>query len=163
METSNIDARSSFLIISGVFFLFVFLATPRNCKLNKVLLKLFLRFTKRCKTNFYFQDIADFVYLLYSIWSWRFHLESLTFQKFIALILNILSFKLSIWISELFTASFVTLHLAQKVKLSIFESSKCVCSKNVWGNLKKNLHISSRFMLSLYSSKLLLQTENLKN
>ena len=32
ISASNIDVRSSFLIISGVFFLFVFLAKPRNYK-----------------------------------------------------------------------------------------------------------------------------------
>ena len=32
ISVSNIDVRNSFLIISGVFFLFVFLAKPRNYK-----------------------------------------------------------------------------------------------------------------------------------
>ena len=38
-ETSNIDARSSFLIIMGVFFLFILLATPRNYKVRNVFVK----------------------------------------------------------------------------------------------------------------------------
>ena len=44
----------------------------------------------------------------------------------------------------------MTLNLAlntwlKKVKLSIFDSSKCVYVKNLRGNLRKNLHIFSRF------------------
>ena len=46
------------------FFLFVFLGTMRNYKLKKILLKPFCRFTKRCQTNFVFQNMADFVYLI---------------------------------------------------------------------------------------------------
>ena len=45
LQTSYIDARSSFLIISGVLFFLTFFATPRNYKLKKALLK----FTKLCK------------------------------------------------------------------------------------------------------------------
>ena len=54
--TSNIDDCNSFLIISGVFFSFVFLATPRNYKLRKVLLKPNRRFTKCCQINFTFRS-----------------------------------------------------------------------------------------------------------
>ena len=50
-KTSNIDATSSCLIISGVPFIFVFLAAPHSYKLKKVLLKPNSRFTKRCKTK----------------------------------------------------------------------------------------------------------------
>ena len=91
---------ATLLIISGVFFLFVFLTTLCKHKKNKVLLKPFCRFTKHCQISFTFQNIADFVYLI----NWWFHLESLkfsfhlksfTFQKFIAFILNILYFKLN--------------------------------------------------------------------
>ena len=59
-------------------------------------------------------------------------MKSLTFEKFIAFLLNILSFNLSILISELFTAPFVTLYLAQNVY-------------NFWGNPRKNFHVFSRF------------------
>ena len=35
--------------------------------------------------------------------------------------------------------------MTQEVKLSIFESSKCVYHENFRGNLKKNLHIFCHF------------------
>ena len=35
--------------------------------------------------------------------------------------------------------------MPKKVKISIFESSKCVYVKNVRGNLRKNLHVFSSF------------------
>ena len=63
-KASNIEACNSSLIISVVFFLFVFLTTPYNYKGKKVLLKPFCIFTKRCQINFNFQNIADFVYLI---------------------------------------------------------------------------------------------------
>ena len=40
--------------------------------------------------------------------------------------------------------------MAQKVKLSIFESSKCVYDKNFRGNLRKNLNVFSCFNPGVY-------------
>ena len=58
--------------------------------------------------------------------------------------------------------------MAQEVKLSILESSKCVYGKNIGGNPRKNLHVFSRFktrvLLSLHTTKLLynVKKQNIK-
>ena len=49
-DASRIDSCNSFLIISGVFFLFVFLTLPRNYKWKKVL-KPFCRFANHSKST----------------------------------------------------------------------------------------------------------------